>query len=347
MICRLASPDSALPELSGDERMTTEGESKEESNVRVFDGGGGPQTFWLTRINGDMQEITYPPVAASPQRSVIVSESQSQTEGDDNAAVESDSARRGEMRGEMSAFWANATGGAGLCRVNGDTAQEFLMDKAAPAAPSVSESEDSKVRVKEESVFDNREVVPHVGSATVTSSPPALWLTAGATPGCRINGVMPELIGGGLNYPETLKRQEASSPQRTGAVRAAPTVIMGEAGGVRTMIWSQPSAEPPQTTPGPASSSWSNSEESAAQLLLNLGQARAPALNMERLWAGDLSQLPASHQALNLSWPPAPWLRNGEPARQEEAEDDDQPMVCMICEDKATGLHYGIITCEG
>lgn len=341
MICRLASPDSALPELSGDERMTTEGESKEESNVRVFDGGGGPQTFWLTRINGDMQEITYPPVAASPQRSVIVSESQSQTEGDDNA-VELESARR-----EMPAFWATATSGA-LCRVNGD-AQEFLIDKPSAPSPqrttSVTESEDNKVRVKEEAVFDSREVVPRQ-PATVTSSPPALWLTAGATPGCRINGVMPELIGGGLNYSETLK-PPASSPQRTGAVRAAPTVIMGEAGGVRTMIWSQPSAEPPQTAPGPASSSWSNSEESAAQLLLNLGQARAPALNMERLWAGDLSQLPASHQALNLSWPPAPWLRNGEPARQEEAEDEDQPMVCMICEDKATGLHYGIITCEG
>lgn len=28
-------------------------------------------------------------------------------------------------------------------------------------------------------------------------------------------------------------------------------------------------------------------------------------------------------------------------------EEDDQPLVCMICEDKATGLHYGIITCEG
>ncbi|XP_013788321.2 hormone receptor 4-like [Limulus polyphemus] len=30
-----------------------------------------------------------------------------------------------------------------------------------------------------------------------------------------------------------------------------------------------------------------------------------------------------------------------------EEEEEDQPMVCMICEDKATGLHYGIITCEG
>lgn len=28
-------------------------------------------------------------------------------------------------------------------------------------------------------------------------------------------------------------------------------------------------------------------------------------------------------------------------------EEDEQPLVCMICEDKATGLHYGIITCEG
>ncbi|XP_076352080.1 uncharacterized protein LOC143247624 [Tachypleus tridentatus] len=30
-----------------------------------------------------------------------------------------------------------------------------------------------------------------------------------------------------------------------------------------------------------------------------------------------------------------------------EKEETEQPMVCMICEDKATGLHYGIITCEG
>ncbi|KAI2803708.1 Ligand binding domain protein [Blomia tropicalis] len=26
---------------------------------------------------------------------------------------------------------------------------------------------------------------------------------------------------------------------------------------------------------------------------------------------------------------------------------DNQQMICMICEDRATGLHYGIITCEG
>lgn len=32
---------------------------------------------------------------------------------------------------------------------------------------------------------------------------------------------------------------------------------------------------------------------------------------------------------------------------QQGGDDEEQPMICMICEDKATGLHYGIITCEG
>ncbi|XP_034950573.1 hormone receptor 4 isoform X2 [Chelonus insularis] len=171
------------------------------------------------------------------------------------------------------------------------------------------------------------------------------------------------------------------------APRPPPTVIMGEVGGVRTMIWSAPAMEP---VPPPAASwtttassaSCSSSEESAAQLLLNLGQesrgkppcvsySSGPPLNMERLWAGDLSQLPAAQQmqALNLtaSGSNQPWVRNGaavktEPATQsmqslatsaasslpsQEHEEDETPMICMICEDKATGLHYGIITCEG
>lgn len=34
-------------------------------------------------------------------------------------------------------------------------------------------------------------------------------------------------------------------------------------------------------------------------------------------------------------------------AEPEEARDGEEAMVCMICEDRATGLHYGIITCEG
>lgn len=65
---------------------------------------------------------------------------------------------------------------------------------------------------------------------------------------------------------------------------------MGEAGGVRTMIWSQPQLTPAQATATPelhaTTSAWpgggnaavgggSNPEESAAQMLLNLGQERS------------------------------------------------------------------------
>ena len=32
---------------------------------------------------------------------------------------------------------------------------------------------------------------------------------------------------------------------------------------------------------------------------------------------------------------------------QHYDDNDEHPMICMICDDKATGLHYGIITCEG
>lgn len=156
--------------------------------------------------------------------------------------------------------------------------------------------------------------------------------------------------------------------------------------------WSSGSSNCSTALPGNAE------ENTAAQMLLNLGQetvasvsgrgprtpsARTPLrsptaqfsgvpLNMERLWAGDLTQLPANQQlqALNLSaQPPGLYLRplgqegamhhqavpgihppghlqlQHEP--QEPQEDEEQPMICMICEDKATGLHYGIITCEG
>ena len=167
--------------------------------------------------------------------------------------------------------------------------------------------------------------------------------------------------------------------------RPPPTVIMGEVGGVRTMIWSAPAMDPvpppaASWTTAASSASCSSSEESAAQLLLNLGQesrgkpsgisyTSGPPLNMERLWAGDLTQLPAAQQiqALNLtaSGSSQPWVRNGgvvkseaasqslsvappaPPLPPQEHEEDETPMICMICEDKATGLHYGIITCEG
>nr|XP_036232720.1 hormone receptor 4 isoform X2 [Bactrocera oleae] len=119
----------------------------------------------------------------------------------------------------------------------------------------------------------------------------------------------------------------------------------------------------PTHTPGPSPQ---NNEE-AAQLLLSLGQTRIQdvrprphqfrtphALNMERLWAGDYSQLPPGQiHALNLSaqqqWGStnATGMNRGLDTPHEPTDEDDQPLVCMICEDKATGLHYGIITCEG
>lgn len=105
------------------------------------------------------------------------------------------------------------------------------------------------------------------------------------------------------------------------------------------------------------------SDESAAHLLLGLGSAPHGPLNMERLWAGDLTQLPPAQQlhALNLSSatvgvggqqipslpPPLKALVFAAPEPPPPPDEDDQPMICMICEDKATGLHYGIITCEG
>lgn len=271
--------------------------------------------------------------------------------------------------------------------------------------------------------------------------PPTFWVSPSSpvAAACRINGVRPELIGGGgVNFsPQqtstatsalTLLHHEMKPPAShvlssrstgvsPGVLRSAPTVIMGEAGGVRTMIWSQPASletqqpPPPQQVISAASTStstscWSSSpspvssgngsEESAAQMLLNLGQEHhhhlqtavasssrppqfPPPLNMERLWAGDLTQLPVSQQqqmqALNLTstsasgGPPLTWThRNGGNGEQklspssmavlgaehhpmshpqEEQEEEEQPMICMICEDKATGLHYGIITCEG
>lgn len=211
----------------------------------------------------------------------------------------------------------------------------------------------------------------------------------------RINGVKPELIGGSFTTPTFPEVKPPVSPlQRPNSnipIRQTPTVIMGEAGGVRTMIWSQPSLCPSPASPieppmiQPTTSNWpssgnmnvSNTEENAAQMLLNLGQDRlrlagnrpmlsphsptTTPLNMERLWAGDLRQLPLNQQtqALNLTSPPPPTMygQGSHDLKQmtetmnieqhEQVEEEEPPMICMICEDKATGLHYGIITCEG
>lgn len=222
----------------------------------------------------------------------------------------------------------------------------------------------------------------------------------------RINGVKPEIIGGNistgllLTNATDVKMTPSGQHLNSGSLKQSPTVIMGEAGGVKTMIWSQPTITQSniETNLKPRTSDWGtvnpsfssnisivNAEESAAQMLLNLGQdknlllsrtsstIKSPvntspkfppsSLNMERLWAGDLTQLPSNQQihAINLS----PSLSSNIAStftkcdsknqsnsdisilRDEDTIEEDQPMICMICEDKATGLHYGIITCEG
>ncbi|XP_067140213.1 hormone receptor 4 [Centruroides vittatus] len=66
----------------------------------------------------------------------------------------------------------------------------------------------------------------------------------------------------------------------------------------------------------------------------------------EKVATSSTSQQPDS-QALNLTVAVYTGSATTSRGTTGEDDDDDQPMVCMICEDKATGLHYGIITCEG
>ena len=51
-------------------------------------------------------------------------------------------------------------------------------------------------------------------------------------------------------------------------------------------------------------------------------------MDMARLWAGDMSQLPS----LDI--------------KSQNRLKGKEPLLCNICEDQATGVHYGSITCE-
>lgn len=152
----------------------------------------------------------------------------------------------------------------------------------------------------------------------------------------RINGVKPEIIGGPIPLRSPVSNSGHTSVsttiQNSSQPRNTPTVIMGESCGVRTMVWGIESNPQQQTqhqqTSQPNSINLQNhnqiplagpsNNEEAAQLLLSLGQNRTNEmrsmqpqptirsqnpLNMERLWAGDYSQLPSGQQiqALNLS----------------------------------------------
>lgn len=153
----------------------------------------------------------------------------------------------------------------------------------------------------------------------------------------RINGVKPEIIGGPIPLRSPVSNSGHTSVSTTNSnasqqPRNTPTVIMGESCGVRTMVWgietSNQAPSPHQQTSQSNSINLQNhnqmplagpsNNEEAAQLLLSLGQNRTNEmrsmqpqppirsqnpLNMERLWAGDYSQLPSGQQiqALNLS----------------------------------------------
>jgi len=185
-------------------------------------------------------------------------------------------------------------------------------------------------------------------------------------------------------------------------------VFLGEAGGVRTMVWSPPPQQSPRNSPishfglpdTTRHSVDSEHELQAVEGLVGLGQAsprpgpvpqhmlsgisqsqmfsgvnslsnnrslfpgfpNVPAdlsrlqplpqqgmrggdrrsIDMAELWKGNIEQLPAHAQPSESYFN----SNNHEPTNRM-IEEDDQPMICMICEDKATGLHYGIITCEG
>ena len=207
-----------------------------------------------------------------------------------------------------------------------------------------------------------------------------------------------------LTYSSHSPTKKMEKPSSSSGPRGTPgtRVVLGEAGGVRTMVWNSPPQSPrnspvssfglPDTT---RHSVDSEQELQAVEGLVGLGQVspRPPqhllpglgphgqmfsanrsgmfnnfpavsseisriqqplpqsrtgppqagdrrSIDMAELWKGNIEQLPAHAQ------PSESYFNNNEPTNRM-IEEDDQPMICMICEDKATGLHYGIITCEG
>ncbi|CAK9292155.1 unnamed protein product [Gordionus sp. m RMFG-2023] len=61
--------------------------------------------------------------------------------------------------------------------------------------------------------------------------------------------------------------------------------------------------------------------------------------------AEHIVQTPTRNSPINHQHPVAPQMQHLQ--REEEGEEEEEELICRICNDKATGLHYGIITCEG
>ncbi|GAB6022536.1 Ligand-binding domain of nuclear hormone receptor, variant 2 [Chamberlinius hualienensis] len=125
---------------------------------------------------------------------------------------------------------------------------------------------------------------------------------------------------------------------------SSASLRIGESGGVYTMVWAQP-ANPLRLTPpeGAIATSTKNDARIIAPEALNL---TVPS------WAKQTSTSPSSTSSSSSSSSSSTSSKGSETSKQEMEEDldedeEDEPMICMICDDRATGLHYGIITCEG
>ncbi|KAF8796961.1 hormone receptor 4-like [Argiope bruennichi] len=196
-----------------------------------------------------------------------------------------------------------------------------LLECSEGGAPS-EESEAMPQLERQNSVFDggggNHEgILPHLS--------PQLWPLADTNAYSRhFEGEEPPplLMGGKTmvwrtRLPPSSTITSPSSPKRTPV--PSPTSQQFEPAQALPSIYRQPF--PSSIRPTCSKSSFeSTDEESSIQT-----------------WP---SEVVPDTQALNLCV--ASTSRESGPR-----EDDGQPMVCMICEDRATGLHYGIITCEG
>ncbi|KYM81475.1 Hormone receptor 4 [Atta colombica] len=362
-IAQDASSRSDSPDLKGDLSSV---QTKEESDNSVFDGGGGGSSGGGSGVGGRSEASNQPSHRNSPSSQFNL-----------NLNI--------------------SPGAVGSARPHGSLQQQHSppappRSRAPPVPPHLLVAHHQFWSQNTTSVqgFATQRLLNGVISSAVSYGGQNATTVSTSSSGTNVSCVTT-----GATITATSCEGMKPPAQRAAPVppRPPPTVLMGEIGGVRTMIWSAPPLDP---VPPPAASwsataaataSCSSSEESAAQLLLNLGQesrgkppsspavtyssAVGPPLNMERLWAGDLTQLPAAQQmqALNLTASGSvaqPWVSNGgtvvkseaasqsisvappaPPLPPQENEEDETPMICMICEDKATGLHYGIITCEG
>lgn len=134
------------------------------------------------------------------------------------------------------------------------------------------------------------------------------------------------------------------------------------------MLWSQPGQPIPNpgsleigiggggaSPPGSGGSTSSSSSLSSGSAGSGGGGYGHPAiqkgvLSMERLWESEAALNLSRSGASNTTNGHGPNANGGPLTSLTTGGDDDeyeQPMICMICEDRATGLHYGIITCEG